>query len=140
MIDAAEIYGMSSLSEGGNNVTLPKKKSKDPAAAEVEERTGAGTSSTELRQLPEEVPVEFIPWSLPVDINLELREVGVVTHRKEKSIIPLPVQKSSFYQSSSRTATKRFLNSTFSEVDLKRAQEKMDADDGVGVVRHALEV
>ncbi|GKV48240.1 hypothetical protein SLEP1_g55066 [Rubroshorea leprosula] len=83
---------------------------------------------------PGEVPMDFVPQPLPVDLDPKLWEVGVVTDGKGKSTVPLPVQKSSFYEASNSNTVKRFINSTFSQVDLNRARDKVNAHGKVGVV------
>ncbi|GKU99492.1 hypothetical protein SLEP1_g12339 [Rubroshorea leprosula] len=71
--------------------------------------------------------------------DLALREVGIVTHRKGKSFVPFLRQKSSFFNSG-KTIAKRFIDSTFLEVDLQKANEELNTIGGASVIRHALEV
>ncbi|GKV21427.1 hypothetical protein SLEP1_g31408 [Rubroshorea leprosula] len=58
-----------------------------------------------------------------LEIDPALREVGVVTHRKGKNFVPIPKKKSSFFYFC-KTAAKRFMSSTFLEVDLQRAKDE----------------
>ncbi|GKV33928.1 hypothetical protein SLEP1_g42364 [Rubroshorea leprosula] len=179
MLEAAEIYGPSSMTGEKMNrlmskrktVALPEKRSKTPAAPSVGERVLGGTSrsrpegsaraevgpssdqgrkraekaATQKRKRVKEVQhpqtdalIEFVPRPSPVQIDPALREVGMVGHGKGKES-SIPRQKSSFYESTSKTAAKRFIRSTFPEVDLNRARHKVEEHGGSGVVRHALE-
>ncbi|GKV19463.1 hypothetical protein SLEP1_g29724 [Rubroshorea leprosula] len=178
MLEAAEIYGPSSMTGEMNRlmskrktVALPEKRLKTPAAPSVGERVLGGTSrsrpegsaraevgpssdqgrkraeeaAAQKRKRVEEVQhpqtdalIEFVPRPPPVQIDPALREVGMVGHGKGKES-PIPRQKSSFYESTSKTAAKRFIRSTFPEVDLNRARHEVEEHGGSGVVRHALE-
>ncbi|GKV02581.1 hypothetical protein SLEP1_g15003 [Rubroshorea leprosula] len=179
MLEAAEVYGPSSMTREEMNrlmskrktVALPEKRSKALAAPSVGEMVLGGTSRSgsegsaraevgpssdqgrkraeeaaaqkrkrveEVQQPQTDALIEFVPRPPPVQIDPSLREVGVVGHGKGKES-PVPRQKSSFYESTSKTAAKRFIRSTFPEVDLNRARHQVEEHGGSGVVRHALE-
>ncbi|GKV06376.1 hypothetical protein SLEP1_g18277 [Rubroshorea leprosula] len=142
MLEAAEVYGPSSMTGGRKMVAPSEKRSKAPAAPLVRERVPtsrfrpdgsardevgpsldlgkkrAEEATAQKRRRVEEVPqpqtdalIEFVPRPSPVQIDPSLRE----------------------------TAAKRFIRSTFPEVDLNRARHEVEEHGGSGVVRHALE-
>ncbi|GKV13891.1 hypothetical protein SLEP1_g24853 [Rubroshorea leprosula] len=140
LLEATEIYGPSSMSEGemnrlmsgGKTVTLLEKRSKALAAPSVGERVVGGT----LRSCPSggaraEIGLSLEQWRKTAEevatqkrrrveeIEPSLHEVGVVTHEKGKES-PIP-------------------RSTFPKVDLKRARHEVEEHGGSSVVRHALE-
>ncbi|GKU97679.1 hypothetical protein SLEP1_g10789 [Rubroshorea leprosula] len=51
----------------------------------------------------------------------------------------IPRQKSSFFESTSKTTAKRFIKSTFPKIDLKRATDEMEQNGTSGIPRHILE-
>ncbi|GKV13260.1 hypothetical protein SLEP1_g24300 [Rubroshorea leprosula] len=111
----------------------------DQGRKRAEEATAQKRKRVEEVQHPQtDALIEFVPRPPPVQIDPALREVGMVGHGKGKES-PIPRQKSSFYESTSKTAAKRFIRSTFPEVDLNRARHEVEEHGGSGVVRHALE-
>ncbi|GKV17078.1 hypothetical protein SLEP1_g27629 [Rubroshorea leprosula] len=129
MLKAAEVYGpnsickeeMNRLMSRGKTATLPEKRLKAPVAPSVGERVPGKTSRSRPNESTRaEVGLARIRGGrglrkLQPRIGGGLRRcMGVVTHGKEKES-PIPRQKSSFYEGTSKTIAKRFIKSTFPE-------------------------
>ncbi|GKV52947.1 hypothetical protein SLEP1_g59497 [Rubroshorea leprosula] len=137
MLEAAEVYGPSSMTGEEMNrlmskrktVALLEKRSTAPAAPSVGEKVLGGTSrsrpegSARAEEPQTDALIKFVPRPPPVQMDPSLRKVGVVGHGKRKES-PISRQKSSFYESTSKTTAKRFIRSNFPEVDLNRAQHQ----------------
>ncbi|GKV06488.1 hypothetical protein SLEP1_g18382 [Rubroshorea leprosula] len=164
-IEAAELYGPSSLSEaemeeftnaaGGLHIPKkPRKKSTTSVAANrgVPERerlpsTSARAVERKKRRVAElenkggEV-VEFVPQPSPPEINPEDRERGEVEVRgldggRERT--PPHMYQKSLFEATNKTGAKHFLNATLPEVDKMRAKDEVVSHAGYTIVRHALE-
>ncbi|GKV15250.1 hypothetical protein SLEP1_g26047 [Rubroshorea leprosula] len=123
VVEAAELYGASSLNEA-RGVVIPKKpqkKSKTSVATTsqggAEGKEKGHFSSTSIQAPTHESKgdevVEFVLCPPPIELDPELKE--------------------------SITVEKRFINSTFPKVDRRRAREEVLSHGRVGIVRHVLE-
>ncbi|GKU93168.1 hypothetical protein SLEP1_g6786 [Rubroshorea leprosula] len=149
-VEAVELYEASSLSEAGRMVIpkKPQKKSKTFATtasqgvARGKEKGQSSSASKRVRVEEHEVKgdevVEFVPYPPPVELDPKLKEVGVITHEKGKSLIPTPPRQGGLFDIKSMTAAKRFINSTFLEVDHRLAWEEVLSHDGVASLVNAL--
>ncbi|GKU97808.1 hypothetical protein SLEP1_g10894 [Rubroshorea leprosula] len=148
VVEAVELYEVNSLKMdkflavvGG--MAIPKK-SKTSAATVATSQGGEDVGPAQKRMKVEEQEcrgdkvVDFILRPPPIQLNLELRDVGVITHSKGKSLVPTPSQQGSLFDTKSMITVKRFINSTFPEVDCRRAQEEVLGHSGVGIVKHIL--
>ncbi|GKV46857.1 hypothetical protein SLEP1_g53818 [Rubroshorea leprosula] len=166
VIEAAELYGPSSLREaemdkflssaGGIAITKkPRKKSKtfenvgERAGDREREKISRSEDLEPAQKKKKKVGelevrgdkvVEFVPRPPLVELDPELRETRVTTHGKGKELVPSLSLQSSLFDAKNTTAAKRFINSTFPEVDRRRAREEVLTHAGATVVQHALEV
>ncbi|GKU92994.1 hypothetical protein SLEP1_g6641 [Rubroshorea leprosula] len=101
-VEATELYGANSLSEGPRS-ELKRKRSEDVRLAQKRMRV-------EEQECKGDEVVEFVPRP------------------------PLP----HLFDTKSMTVAKRFINSTFPEMDCRRAREKVLSHGGVGIVKHVL--
>ncbi|GKV44649.1 hypothetical protein SLEP1_g51810 [Rubroshorea leprosula] len=84
--------------------------------------------------------VEFVPRPSPIELDSELKETKVRAPGKGKELIPPHSLQSSLFDAKNTTAARRFINSTFLEVDRHRAREEVLTHVGTIVVKHVLEV
>ncbi|GKV06906.1 hypothetical protein SLEP1_g18725 [Rubroshorea leprosula] len=151
MLEAIKIYRLSSMSGAyvwREDLTLLEKRSKASVAPSVRERVVGGT----LRSRPSRgAQAEVAPNSkqgrkkaeeVATHKRRRVEEVqqpqpDALIKKRKKSLIPR--QKLSFYESTSKTVAKRFIRSTFPEVDLQRARHEVEEHGGSSVIRHALE-
>ncbi|GKV30659.1 hypothetical protein SLEP1_g39448 [Rubroshorea leprosula] len=129
-IEAAELYGPSSLSEAkmdefvsaAEGLRIPKKprkKSKTSTAVDKGVLEKERLPSTSARSGREEA---------------EVRGPG-----RGKALIPPRSYEKSLFEAANTTGAKHFLNSTLPEVDKMRARDEAVSRLGATVVRHALE-
>ncbi|GKV49231.1 hypothetical protein SLEP1_g55994 [Rubroshorea leprosula] len=167
-IEAAELYGPSSLSDGrfsemddfvsaAGGLRIPKKprkKSTTSAAANkgVPEKERLPSTSAraverkkrrvaELETRGDEV-VEFVPRPSPPEINPEDREREEAVVRglgRGKGPFPQPSFHKSLFEATNTTGAKHFLNATLPEGDRMQAKDEVVSHMGYTVVRHALE-
>ncbi|GKV44661.1 hypothetical protein SLEP1_g51823 [Rubroshorea leprosula] len=160
-IEAAELYGPSSLSEAemdefinaAGGLRIPKKPGKkskaltaaDKGMAEKERLPSTSARVLEIQQRPEPArgnSEEFVPRLSAPEIDHEVREREEVEVRgpgKGKELIPPHLNQKSLFEATNTTGAKRFLNSTLLEVDRMRARNEAVSQLGATVVRHALE-
>ncbi|GKV30497.1 hypothetical protein SLEP1_g39302 [Rubroshorea leprosula] len=153
-IEAAELYGPSSLSEaemdeftnaaGGLRIPKkPRKKLTTSVAANrgVPERERLpSTSARAVGVQPRPEPV--MGGSEDVKINLEDREREEAVVRglgRGKGPFPQPSFQKSLFEATNTTGAKHFLNATLPEGDRMQAKDEVISHMGYTVVRHALE-
>ncbi|GKU90197.1 hypothetical protein SLEP1_g4225 [Rubroshorea leprosula] len=89
-----------------------------------------------------EVP-QFVPQPLPVELDLELRQleegVEVQAPGKGKGPVPPLTFQSGLFEAKNMTGARRFINTTFSKVDKRNARDEALRYCGASVVKHVLE-
>ncbi|GKU91162.1 hypothetical protein SLEP1_g5072 [Rubroshorea leprosula] len=149
-IDAAELYGPSSLGEaemdefvtaaGGLCIPKkPRKKSKTSTAVEKEVTEGGQLSSTFAQAMerkkrkvaePEtrgDEVVEFVPRPSPLEIDPKVREREEAEVRglgRGEELIPPLLPEKSLFEAANTTGAKHFLNHTLPKLDRKRARDE----------------
>ncbi|GKV19742.1 hypothetical protein SLEP1_g29966 [Rubroshorea leprosula] len=155
VIEAAELYGPSSLSEvemdkflgSARGLAIPKNRGRSQRLLRMLQVTEGleikkGSSSPKKVREPEvrgDKVVKFVPRPLLVELDPELRETGVITHGKGKALVPTPSFQSSIFENKTMLAAKRFINSYVPEVDRRRARKEALTHGGSSVVKHAFE-
>ncbi|GKV18705.1 hypothetical protein SLEP1_g29046 [Rubroshorea leprosula] len=135
VVESSRIYGRSSLSGA---IRLPEKRSKALTLGGLEERVEGGTLRPhQSGRARAEVGLSSKPRRRATEEEVATRKRQRV--EKGKSSVPFTKQTLSFLESS-KTATKRFINSHFPEVDLQRTRDEVALNGGAGVVRHALKI
>ncbi|GKV11059.1 hypothetical protein SLEP1_g22345 [Rubroshorea leprosula] len=151
VIEAAELYGLSSMSESvfvSCVMCKPRKKSK--TLEKVASGKGDGNvekgqmSSTEVRTAKEvelrgDEVVEFVPRPVLVELDPDLKETEVPALGKGKAVVPTPSFQSSIFGNKNFSAAKNFINAYVPEVDRRKAREEALVHGGISVVRHDLE-
>ncbi|GKV51310.1 hypothetical protein SLEP1_g57980 [Rubroshorea leprosula] len=159
-IEAAELYGPSSLSEvemdsfinatGGLRIPKkPRKKSKTSTAVEkgvAERERQSNTSARAVDVQPRLDPVMGGSEGASEEVaplQRKKRKVAESAVRRDELVEfvprPSPPEKSLF-EATNTTGAKRFLNATLPEVDRRQATQEAVGHLGATVVRHALEV
>ncbi|GKV01046.1 hypothetical protein SLEP1_g13644 [Rubroshorea leprosula] len=166
-IEAAELYGPSSLSEAEmeeftnavGGLRIPKKPRKNISAHAVEVQPRPETTMGGSEEVSEEMAplqrkkrrvaelgtevVEFVPQPSPPEVTPEHGERGEVEVRGldgGRECTPPHVYQKSLFEATNRTGAKHFLNATLPEVDRMRAKDEAVSHAGYTVVRHALEL
>ncbi|GKV21348.1 hypothetical protein SLEP1_g31334 [Rubroshorea leprosula] len=83
--------------------------------------------------------VEFVPRPPPIELDPELKEIGVVTHGKGKALVPPLTLQNNIFDTKSSMEAKNFLNAYLLEMDRRQAREEVLSNGGSSVVKHALE-
>ncbi|GKV35920.1 hypothetical protein SLEP1_g44122 [Rubroshorea leprosula] len=156
VIEAAELYGPSSMSEvemdkflsAAGEVAIPKKprkksKTLEKALRSKRKRDEVDQAQKKKRRVEDGVRgdevVEFVPRPTPVKLDLDLRETEVPASRKGKAFVPTPLLQNSIFGNKNFSTTKNFINAYVPEVDRCKAREEALVHGGTSVVRHALE-
>ncbi|GKV11426.1 hypothetical protein SLEP1_g22687 [Rubroshorea leprosula] len=155
VIEAAELYGSSSMSEvemdkflgATGRVAIPKKprkKSRLWRRLQVGREIGTRKKAQKKkRRVEDEVRgdkvVEFVPRPAPVELGPNLRENEVLTPNKGKAFVPTPSLQSSIFGNKNFTVAKSFMNAYAPEMDRRKAREEALVHEGTSVVRHSLE-
>ncbi|GKU97563.1 hypothetical protein SLEP1_g10699 [Rubroshorea leprosula] len=96
----------------------------------------------EEKERGSEVPL-FVPRPPPVELDPELREfeegAEVRAPGKGKGLVPPLSFQSSLFEAKNMTGARRFINSTFPEVDKRHARDEALRYCGASVVKHVLE-